>query len=215
MVKQYQVVVDPEKLRTYDIPLAKVRTEIQRGNQETGGRVIEMAEAEYMVRASGYIKGIKDLEVIPLAVTDKGTPVLLRDVAQVRLGPELRRGIGELNGQGEAVGGVIIMRYGENAMRTIDLVKEKLHELEESLPEGVEVVTTYDRSSLIERAVDTLREKLLEEFIVVLLVCALFLFHIRSSLVILLSLPLGILTAFLVMNAHCHRGDGGCCDCHD
>ena len=201
MVKQYQVVVDPEKLRTYAIPLETIRREIQRGNQETGGRVIEMAEAEYMVRASGYIKGIKDLEVIPLAVTDKGTPILLRDVAQIRLGPELRRGIGELNGEGEAVGGVIIMRYGENAMRTIDLVKEKLDELKESLPEGVEIVTTYDRSSLIERAVDTLREKLFEEFIVVLIVCALFLFHIRSSLVILLSLPLGILAAFIVMNA--------------
>ncbi|HFB54444.1 MAG TPA: efflux RND transporter permease subunit, partial [Hellea balneolensis] len=201
MVKQYQVVVDPEKLRTYGIPLEKIRKEIQRGNQETGGRVIEMAEAEYMVRASGYIKGIKDLEVIPLAVTDKGTPILLRDVANIRLGPELRRGIGELNGEGEAVGGVIIMRYGENAMRTIDLVKEKLDDLKESLPEGVEIVTTYDRSSLIERAVDTLREKLLEEFIVVLIVCALFLFHIRSSLVILLSLPLGILAAFIVMNA--------------
>jgi len=201
MVKQYQVVVDPEKLRTYGIPLEKVRLEIQRGNQETGGRVLEMAEAEYMVRASGYIKGIKDLEVIPLAVTEKGTPILLRDVANIRLGPELRRGIGELNGEGEAVGGVIIMRTGENALRTIELVKEKLEELKHSLPEGVEIVTTYDRSSLIERAVDTLREKLLEEFIVVLVVCALFLFHIRSSLVILLSLPLGILAAFIVMNA--------------
>jgi Cu(I)/Ag(I) efflux system membrane protein CusA/SilA len=200
MVKQYQVVVDPEKLRTYGIPLEKVRLEIQRGNQETGGRVIEMAEAEYMVRASGYIKGIKDLEVIPLAVTDKGTPILLRDVAQIRLGPELRRGIGELNGEGEAVAGVIIMRTGGNALRTIDLVKEKLNELKHSLPEGVEIVTTYDRSDLIERAVETLREKLLEEFIVVLIVCALFLFHIRSSLVILFSLPLGILAAFIVMN---------------
>ena len=201
MVKQYQVVVDPEKLRTYGIPLDKVRSEIVRGNQETGGRVIEMAEAEYMVRASGYIKGIKDLEAIPLAVTDKGTPILLRDVAQIRLGPELRRGIGELNGEGEAVGGVIIMRYGENAMRTIELVKEKLDSLKESLPEGVEIVTTYDRSSLIERAVDTLKEKLVEEFVVVLLVCALFLFHIRSAIVILLSLPLGILAAFIVMDA--------------
>jgi len=199
MVKQYQVVVDPEKLRTYNIPLAKVRTEIRRGNQETGGRVIEMAEAEYMVRASGYIKGIKDLEVIPLAVTPKGTPILLRDVAEIRLGPELRRGIGELNGEGEAVGGVIIMRYGENAMNTINLVKEKLKTLQKSLPEGVEIVTTYDRSSLIKRAVHTLQEKLLEEFIVVLLVCAIFLFHVRSALVILLSLPLGILIAFIVM----------------
>ncbi len=200
MVKQYQVVVDPEKLRTYGIPLSKVKMEIKRGNQETGGRVIEMAEAEYMVRASGYIKSIKDLELIPLAVTDKGTPILLRDVAQIRLGPELRRGIGELNGEGEAVGGVIIMRYGENAMRTINLVKEKLKILQKSLPKGVEIVTTYDRSSLIKRAVHTLQEKLIEEFIVVLIVCALFLFHIRSSLVILLSLPLGIIAAFIVMN---------------
>jgi len=200
MVKQYQVVVDPEKLRTHGIPLSKVRLEIQRGNQETGGRVIEMAEAEYMVRASGYIKSIEDLKLIPIMVTDKGTPILLSDIADIRLGPELRRGIGELNGEGEAVGGVIIMRYGENALRTIDLVKERLEILQESLPEGVEVVTTYDRSSLIERAVHTLQEKLTEEFIVVLLVCAIFLFHLRSSLVILVSLPLGVLAAFIVMN---------------
>ncbi len=200
MVKQYQVIVDPDKLRSYNIPLPKVRTAIQRGNQETGGRVIEMAEAEYMVRASGYIKSEEDLRQIPLKVTKDGTPVLLRDVAQIRLGPELRRGIGELNGEGEAVGGVIIMRFGENALRTIDLVKEKLEVLQESLPEGVEVVTTYDRSALIERAVDTLREKLTEEFIVVILVCAIFLFHLRSALVIVLSLPLGILAAFIVMN---------------
>ncbi len=200
MVKQYQVIVDPDKLRSYNIPLPKVRTAIQRGNQETGGRVIEMAEAEYMVRASGYIKSEEDLRQIPLKVTKDGTPVLLKDVAQIRLGPELRRGIGELNGEGEAVGGVIIMRFGENALRTIDLVKEKLEVLQESLPEGVEVVTTYDRSALIERAVDTLREKLTEEFIVVILVCAIFLFHLRSALVIVLSLPLGILAAFIVMN---------------
>ncbi len=200
MVKQYQVIVDPDKLRSYNIPLSKVRTAITRGNQETGGRVIEMAEAEYMVRASGYIKSEDDLRLIPLKVTKEGTPVLLRDVAQIRLGPELRRGIGELNGEGEAVGGVIIMRFGENALRTIDLVKEKLEILQDSLPEGVEVVTTYDRSALIERAVDTLREKLTEEFIVVILVCAIFLFHLRSALVIVLSLPLGILAAFIVMN---------------
>jgi len=200
MVKQYQVIVDPDKLRSYNIPLPKVRTAIQRGNQETGGRVIEMAEAEYMVRASGYIKSEEDLRLIPLKVTKDGTPVLLKDVAQIRLGPELRRGIGELNGEGEAVGGVIIMRFGENALRTIDLVKEKLEVLQKSLPEGVEVVTTYDRSALIERAVDTLREKLTEEFIVVILVCAIFLFHLRSALVIVLSLPLGILAAFIVMN---------------
>jgi len=200
MVKQYQVIADPDKLRAYDIPLSKVRTAIQRGNQETGGRVIEMAEAEYMVRASGYIKSEEDLRLIPLKVTKDGTPILLRDVAEIRLGPELRRGIGELNGEGEAVGGVIIMRYGENAMQTIELVKEKLEILKKSLPEGVEIVTTYDRSGLIERAVHTLQEKLLEEFLVVILVCVIFLFHIRSSLVIVLSLPLGVLAAFIVMN---------------
>ncbi|MBL4616130.1 MAG: efflux RND transporter permease subunit [Robiginitomaculum sp.] len=200
MVKQYQVIADPDKLRAYDIPLSKVRTAIQRGNQETGGRVIEMAEAEYMVRASGYIKSEEDLKLIPLKVTKDGTPILLRDVAEIRLGPELRRGIGELNGEGEAVGGVIIMRYGENAMQTIELVKEKLEILKKSLPEGVEIVTTYDRSGLIKRAVHTLQEKLLEEFLVVIVVCVIFLFHIRSSLVIVLSLPLGVLAAFIVMN---------------
>jgi len=200
MVRQYQVVVDPDKLRSFEIPLSKVRTAIARGNQESGGRIIEMAEAEYMVRASGYIKSQEDLRQIPLKVTKDGTPVLLRDVAQIRLGPELRRGIGELNGEGEAVGGIIIMRFGENALRVIERVKEKLESLEKSLPEGVELVTTYDRSSLIERAVDTLREKLTEEFIVVILVCAIFLFHLRSALVVVLSLPLGVLIAFIVMN---------------
>ncbi|PHR58030.1 MAG: CusA/CzcA family heavy metal efflux RND transporter [Robiginitomaculum sp.] len=200
MVKQYQVVADPDKLRAYNIPLSTLRTAIQRGNQETGGRVIEMAEAEYMVRASGYIKSEEDLRQIPVKVTKDGTPILLKDVADIHIGPELRRGIGELNGEGEAVGGVIIMRYGENAMRTIDLVKEKLEQLEKNLPEGVEIVTTYDRSSLIERAVGTLREKLLEEFLVVFLVCAIFLFHVRSALVIVLSLPLGVLAAFIIMN---------------
>ena len=200
MVKQYQVIADPDKLRSYNIPLSTVRTAIQRGNQETGGRVIEMAEAEYMVRASGYIKSKEDLRQIPLKVTAEGTPILLKDVAEIRLGPELRRGVTELNGEGEAVGGVIIMRFGENALHTIELIKEKLEILQESLPEGVEVVTTYDRSALIERAVETLQEKLAEEFIVVILVCAVFLFHLRSALVIVLSLPLGILGAFIVMN---------------
>ncbi len=200
MVKQYQVIADPDKLRSYNIPLAQVRRAIERGNQETGGRVIEMAEAEYMVRASGYIKSMADLRLIPLTMTKDGTPVLLKDVAQIRLGPELRRGIGELNGEGEAVGGVIIMRSGENALRTIARVKEKLKALQAALPEGVEIVTTYDRSALIKRAVDNLREKLGEEFILVIIVCAIFLFHLRSSLVIVLSLPLGIVAAFIVMN---------------
>ena len=201
MVRQYQVVADPDRLRAYGIPLSQVRMAIERGNQETGGRVIEMAEAEYMVRASGYIRGIEDLESIPVSVTETGTPVLLSDIAEIRTGPELRRGIGELNGEGEAVGGVIVMRYGENAMATIERVEERLHELEASLPEGVEIVTTYNRAGLIERAVDSLKEKLIEEFLIVALVCALFLFHLRSSLVIVLSLPLGVLAAFIVMNA--------------
>lgn len=201
MVKQYQVIVDPDRLRSYGISLSEVKHAIQRGNQETGGRVVEMAEAEYMVRASGYIASIEDLQRIPLQVTERGTPLPLRDVAEIREGPELRRGIGELNGEGEAVGGVIIMRSGENALATIDRVKEKLERLKASLPEGVEIVTTYDRSGLIERAVDTLQNKLLEEFLIVALVCALFLFHLRSALVVAISLPLGVLAAFIVMNA--------------
>ena len=201
MVKQYQVVVNPNRLRAYDIPLHMVKQAIQRGNQETGGRVIEMAEAEYMVRASGYIDDLKDLESIPVGHAANGTPILLKEIADIRMGPELRRGIGELNGEGEAVGGVIIMRWGENALATIDRVKEKLELLKASLPEGVEVVETYDRSSLIERAVDTLNEKLIEEFVVVALVCAVFLFHLRSALVVVLSLPVGILAAIIVMNA--------------
>ena len=199
MMKQYQVVLDPDSLRAYNIPLSKVKKAIQRGNQETGGSVIEMAEAEYMVRATGYIDSIDDLKNIPLDVSDKGIPILLKDVAQIRLGPQLRRGVAELDGEGEVVGGVIVMRFGENALTTINAAKAKLKELARSLPEGVEIIETYDRSALINRAVDTLSMKLLEEFIVVALVCALFLFHFRSALVIMLSLPVGILIAFIVM----------------
>ena len=201
MERQYQVVVDPNRLRAYDLPLTDVRRAIERGNQETGGRVIEMAEAEYMVRAGGYVDSVADLETIPLRTSEDGTPLLVRDVAEVRLGPELRRGIGELNGEGEAVGGVIVMRWGENALATIDRVKARLATLEAGLPEGVEIVTTYDRSGLIERAVATLQSKLVEEFLIVALVCALFLFHLRSALVVVISLPLGVLAAFIVMNA--------------
>ena len=201
MVRQYQVVVDPDKLRAYDIPLTQVRNAIQRGNMESGGRVIEMAEAEYMIRATGYVDSLDDLENIPLKTTAEGVPVLIGDVARVRFGPELRRGVGELNGQGEAVGGVIVMRFGENALATIERVKQRLEELKKGLPDGVEIVETYDRSSLIHRAVDTLSEKLVQEFIIVALVCLLFLFHFRSSLVVILSLPLGILASFIVMNA--------------
>jgi len=201
MTKQYQVVVNPNRLRAYSIPLSKVRQAIRRGNQETGGRVIEMGEAEYMIRATGYIDSQQDLRNIPLGRTKMGTPILLKDIAEIRLGPELRRGIGELNGEGEAVGGVVIMRFGENALATIERIKAKLSKLKASLPEGVEVVETYDRSALIERAVYNLSEKLVEEFIIVALVCALFLFHARSALVVVLSLPVGILAAFIVMHA--------------
>ncbi|MEN8801282.1 MAG: efflux RND transporter permease subunit, partial [Thiogranum sp.] len=201
MVKQYQVVIDPDRLRAYGLPLAKVRKAIQRGNQEVGGSVIEMAEAEYMVRASGYIEGVEELKQIPLGMNANGTPILLEDIAEVRLGPQMRRGIAELDGEGEVVGGVVIMRWGENALKTIEGVKAKLAELERSLPDGVEIVPTYDRSSLIKRAVDTLTEKLFEEFLVVTLVCALFLFHLRSALVVIISLPVGILIAFIIMYA--------------
>ncbi len=199
MVRQYQVVLDPDRLRAYDLPLAQVRQAIVRGNQEAGGSVVEMAEAEYMVRATGYVDELDDLRHIPLGVNLQGTPILLNDVAEIRYGPQLRRGIAELDGKGEVVGGIIVMRFGENALTTINAVKNKLQELSRSLPEGVEIVETYDRSALIKRAVDTLNGKLVEEFIVVALVCAVFLFHLRSALVVILSLPVGILVAFIVM----------------
>ena len=199
MVRQYQVVVDPDKLRAFGIPLARLKMAIQMGNQESGGSVIEMGEAEYMVRATGYIQGIEDLKQIPLGVNAQGTPLMLSDVAEIRIGPQMRRGIADLDGEGEVVGGIVIMRWGENALATIDGVKARLAELERSLPDGVEVVTTYDRSDLIHRAVDTLQGKLIEEFLVVALVCAVFLFHLRSSAVVILSLPVGILAAFIVM----------------
>lgn len=199
MVKQYQVVVDPDRLRAYGLPLSKVRNAILNGNQEVGGSVIEMAEAEYMVRATGYIQSLEDLRAIPLGKSSTGTPITMGEVAEIRLGPQLRRGIGELNGEGEAVGGVVIMRWGENALSTIDAVKTKMAELKSALPEGVEVVETYDRSNLIIRAVKTLAEKLIEEFFVVAIVCAIFLFHLRSALVIAVSLPIGIVAAFIIM----------------
>lgn len=198
-VKQYQVVVDPNRLRAYDIPMSTVIREIKRANEEVGASVIEMAEAEYMIRSSGYITGIEDIQNIPLSVTERGVPVLLGDIAHVRIGPQLRRGLAELNGEGEVVGGVVIMRWGDNAMKTINAVKKRLQELGNSLPEGVEIIETYDRSDLIKRAIENLRGKLVEEFIIVALVCAVFLFHFRSSLIIVLSLPLGILIAFIIM----------------
>ena len=199
MVRQYQVVLDPDSLRAFGLTLATVKKAIQRGNQETGGSVIEMSEAEYMVRATGYVDSLQDLRNIPLGVNDQGTPILLKEVAQIRLGPQMRRGVAELDGEGEVVGGVIVMRFGENALKTINGVKKKLEQLSRSLPEGVEIIETYDRSALIKRAVSNLNGKLVEEFIVVALVCAVFLFHLRSSLVIIISLPVGILIAFIVM----------------
>lgn len=200
MVKQYQVQVDPDKLRAFGIPLRHIQMALQRGNQETGASVLEMAEAEYMVTASGYIKNIQDIQAIPLGINQQGTPLTIGDLADVSLGPQMRRGIGELNGEGEAVGGIVVMRYGENAQKTIDKVKAKLAQLKKGLPKGVELVTVYDRSELITSAIENLQDKLLEEFLVVTLVCIVFLFHLRSSLVAVFSLPVGILAAFMVMH---------------
>ena len=199
MVKQYQVRVDPDKLRAFDIPLSHIQMAIKRGNQEIGASVVEMAEAEYMVRATGYLKSEADLGNIPLGVNQNGTPLLLKDIADIGVGPQMRRGIAELNGEGETVGGIVVMRFGENAQNVINGVKQKLEQLKKGLPQGVEVIPVYDRSALIERAVENLWIKLLEEFAVVALVCVLFLFHVRSSLVAIVSLPVGILTAFIVM----------------
>ena len=203
MVRQYQVVADPEKLRAYGIPLARLSEAIRNANQEVGGSVIELAEAEYMIRSRGYIESVEDIETIPVDVTPEGTPVLLRDLAQVQVGPEMRRVVADLDGEGEITGGIIVMRYGENALTTIEAVKEKLEQLAQGLPEGVEIIPTYDRSDLILRAVDNLTTKLIEEFVVVALVCLVFLFHLRSAFVAIVSLPLGILAAFIVMH---HQG---------
>ena len=200
MVRQYQVVLDPQRLRAFNIPHGKVISAIQNANQETGGSVLELAEAEYMVRASGYLSSLEDFRSIPLATTDAGVPVRLGDVAHVQVGPEMRRGITDLNGEGEVAGGVIIMRSGKNALETINAVKAKLAQLQASLPSGVEVIPTYDRSGLIKRAVENLTRKLIEEFLIVALVCTAFLFHLRSALVAIVSLPLGVLAAFIVMH---------------
>ncbi|WP_336008059.1 efflux RND transporter permease subunit, partial [Acinetobacter nosocomialis] len=200
MVKQYQVVLDPSKMATLGVTQNNVIEAIQKANQETGGSVLEMAETEYMVRASGYLKTLDDFRQIPLRTNSFGVPVSLGDVATIQLGPEMRRGISELNGQGETVGGVVILRAGKNARETITAVKAKLAELQQSLPKGVQVVPVYDRSQLIDRAVENLSHKLIEEFIVVALVCGLFLWHLRSAMVAIVSLPLGILSAFLVMH---------------
>jgi len=200
MVKQYQVVLDPDRLRAYNITHSKVITAIRNANQETGGSVLELGEAEYMVRSGGYLGSLDDFRSIPVMTSEAGVTVLLKDVARIQIGPEMRRGIAELNGEGEVAGGIIVMRSGKNALETIEAVKAKLETLKPGLPAGVEIITTYDRSELINRAVENLRRKLIEEFIVVALVCFAFLFHLRSALVAIVSLPIGILMAFIVMH---------------
>ncbi|MDL0440594.1 efflux RND transporter permease subunit [Stutzerimonas frequens] len=199
MVKQYQIVLDPLKMASLAVTQAQVIEAIGKANQETGGAVLELAETEYMVRASGYLQTLEDFRQIPLQLSARGVPVTLGDVAHIQLGPEMRRGIAELDGEGETVGGVVILRSGKNARETLAAVHAKLKELKSSLPEGVEIVTTYDRSELIDRAVENLSFKLLEEFVVVALVCGVFLWHLRSSLVAIVSLPIGVLIAFVVM----------------
>lgn len=198
-VKQYQVEVDPNALQRYNISLNMIKTAIKMSNRDVGGRLIEMAETEYMVRSSGYIQSIEDLKSIPVAIDKNGTPIRLQDVAQVHIGPELRRGLVDLDGEGEVAGGVVIMRYGENALATIKAVREKLESLKSGLPDGVEIVPVYDRGDLIERAVKSLNTSLLQELVIVSLVVLMFLLHVRSALVAIITLPLGILMAFIVM----------------
>jgi Cu(I)/Ag(I) efflux system membrane protein CusA/SilA len=199
MVRQYQVVLDPDRMRALGITQGMVVQALQRANQSSGGSVVEMAETEYMVRSRGFLKSLDDFRTIPLSVAG-ATPVFLRDVATLQVGPEMRRGIAELDGEGEVTGGVVVMRSGKNARTTISAVKSRLEALKPSLPKGVEVIETYDRSKLIDRAVENLREKLIEEFVVVAVVCAVFLFHLRSALVAVVTLPVGVLTAFIVMH---------------
>jgi Cu(I)/Ag(I) efflux system membrane protein CusA/SilA len=200
MVRQYQVLLDPVKLAAYGVTHSQAVQAIQQANQEAGGSVLEMAEAEYMVRASGYLQTLDDFRAIPLRTASGGVPIRLGDVATIQIGPEMRRGIAELNGEGEVAGGVVILRSGKNARETIAAVKDKLATLKKSLPAGVNLVPVYDRSQLIDRAVENLTHKLIEEFIVVALVCGLFLWHVRSALVAIITLPLGVLAAFIVMH---------------
>ncbi|NQU14879.1 MAG: efflux RND transporter permease subunit, partial [Desulfobacteraceae bacterium] len=198
-VKQYQVIVDPNKLIAFNIPLQKIRMAIQRSNNDVGGRLVEMGETEFMVRGLGYIKGIEDLQNIPLGAGQHGTPILLRNVATIKIGPELRRGLADYNGTGEAVGGIVVMRYGENALEVIQNVKKRLEQLKTGLPNGVLIKSVYDRSSLILRAVDNLKKTLLEESLVVAIVCVIFLLHLRSALVIIFTLPVAVLISFIIM----------------
>ncbi len=198
-VKQYQVEVDPDKLLAYNVPLSKVKMAIKRSNNDVGGRLVEMSETEFMVRGKGYIQTVADIENVPVGTDGNGTPILIKSIANVHIGPDLRRGVADWNGEGETVGGIVLMRYGENALQTIENVKDKLKELESGLPEGVTIKTAYDRSGLINRAISFLVDKLLEESLVVALIVIIFLLHIRSSLVAIITLPVGILAAFLVM----------------
>lgn len=230
MEQTYQIVLEPDKMAIYKLDIASIKDAIEKSNSEAGGSVIEMAEAEYMVRAKGYRQTLEDFREIPLGITSpSGTGLLLKDVATVRKGPASRRGIAELDGEGEVVGGIIVMRYGENALSTIDAVKAKLEELKAGLPDGVEIIPTYDRSQLILNSVDNLFSKVVEEMLVVGLVCLLFLLHARSTLVAIITLPLSILIAFIVMNKmgvnanimslggyrDCHRRGGGRRNCDD
>ena len=200
LVKQYQIVLDPDRMRSLNITIERVKEAVKNSNNETGGSVLELGEAEYAVRATGYLKNLDDFSAVPVGLGAGGTPILLKDVARIQIGPEIRRGIAELDGKGEAVGGIVVMRAGKNALATIDAIKRKLAGLQAGLPKGVEIIPTYDRSELIHQSVATLRDRLIEEFVVVTLVCALFLFHWRSAFVAIVSLPLGILAAFTVMN---------------
>jgi len=200
MVKQYQVIVNPERLRAYGVPLKALERAIKNNNAEVGGSVIELAEAEYMVHSKGFLSSLEDIERIPVLIKENGIPILLRDLATVQIGPQMRRVVSDLDGEGEATGGIVVMRYGGNALSTIEAVKTKLSELQHGLPEGVEIIETYDRSRLILRAVDNLSTKLMQEFIVIAMVCFLFLFHFRSAFVAIVTLPLGILTAFIIMH---------------
>ena len=198
--KNYQIIVDPKKLLFHNLELDYIIAQINKNNSEISGSVVEMAEAEYMVRSKGFLKSVNDIENIPLSIKTETVPLLLKDVATIREGASLRRGIAELNGQGEVVGGIIVMRHGENALKTIENVKEKLTQIEKSLPEGVEITVVYDRSDLIESSIDNLKSKLLEEFLVVAVICFIFLFHVRSTFVAIIVVPLSILISFMIMN---------------
>ncbi|MFQ5813993.1 MAG: efflux RND transporter permease subunit, partial [Anaerolineae bacterium] len=198
-VKQYQVDLDPNTLQAYNLPVNRVIDAIRRSNNDVGGRVVEFTGREYMVRGLGYIKQVSDIEMVPVGTNERGTPIYVRDIANVHLGPDIRRGVAELNGEGEVVGGIVVVRFGENALAVINRVKEKIEEIKGSLPEGVELVPVYDRSELILRSIETLKQKLLEEIIIVSLVCLVFLFHFRSALVAILTLPIAILMSLVSM----------------